>query len=230
MTLFPFLSVLAGLIAVLMLFLIGSVSTRVFDTLQSRAVSDARVAVDESVDAESYEELQRRLEQLRAQVQNRIAHQQQLAREQQHLSALLEAKKNELGEMAPRKRTRVERTKLGELEPVVMAQLSSGGASVREKPVFIEVSAAGFVAHPDDKVIPATADADGEVAIPSALSAIIADVHRRKETHYLVLLIHPNGAAAFRAVLAHVGDHHGDMNVGWEPFSREWVLKAKNGD
>ena len=226
LTLFPFLSVLAGLIAVLMLFLIVSVSTRVFAGMQSDTFGAGNQPADDGVDNETYAQIERQVEQLRRKLSERLAKQDRLARRQQELAALLDSKRQELGDAAPTRGGRSEGIRLGQSAPVVMVPQAGGGESVSQKPVFIEVSASGFVIHPEAKAIDATADENGSVTIPSDLANVLAEVHRRKGTHYIVFLVHPNGTAAFRSVISHIAAKHDGMNVGWEPFSREWVLAA----
>jgi hypothetical protein len=225
LTLFPFLSVLFGLIAVLMLFMIMTLSTRVVaDAEQMRRLS-AHTPLDEGLDPETFDQLQRRFEQLRQQLAQRRNERAELMRKQQELLDLLEAKKNELLVAVPVDPLGHTGVVLGAPAPINM--VPAQGLTINEQPIFVEVSSAGYVVHPQRKTFGAIVIVDGTYEVSSDLASFLADVDRRKATHYLVFLVHPNGAAAFHGIFGHLVQHYAEVKVGWEPFSRDWILLAK---
>ena len=64
------------------------------------------------------------------------------------------------------------------------------------------------------------------VASPE-LTKFLAEVNKSRANTYVVFLIHPNGADNFFPLRVYVKRTYKDLDMGWEPFSREWVFFAK---
>jgi hypothetical protein len=236
LTLFPFLSVLAGLIAVLMLFMIVTVSTRVLagEDQAARARQPRReenkTAEPDGIDAENYDRLQVELNRLTELLVQRQSEHEALRGSVEQLKDLLEAKQAEL--LVPAAGGRRMGVRLGEPTPVKV--IPARGHVVTKKPIFIEVNASGYVVHPEQRTYrpvdrqPAQASArkkSAAVADPE-LAKFLAGVAKKSNEVYLVFLVHPNGASAWRGIAEYVREHH-QLDMGWEPFSREWLLIAK---
>lgn len=245
LTLFPFLSVLSGLIAVLMLFMIVTISTRVVDEAaaspapppppeapQPGRPGGAQKTPDEaSIDAERYEELQREIDRLTAALNERQQMRREMIRQLLEITDLIEAKKIELT-TAPRADGKKIGVKLGEPTPVNV--IPSGSVKVNKKPVFIEVSATGYIVHPQKLNLPPVTkanknDPNSDFIAPAEVTQFLTEFSKKDRlTKYLVFLIHPNGAEVFNNIRIHILLKYKDaFDVGWEPFSREWILLAK---
>lgn len=232
LTLFPFLSVLSGLIAVNVLMMIVTVSTRVISTeaeaaspeaADGNANPDAPIA-PAGIDAASYEQLERQIRAAEAELANRRAAHTDLHIRVRELATLIADKERELDRalapVAPKTGVRI-----GEPTPVEVVPGPSPDGVVR-KPVFIEVSSTGYVLHPEKREFPAEPKrpgADG-AEVPAGLKQALADIAARRDNSYPLLLIHPSGSDAFWDLLVHIRLTHPGMNVGWEPFSREFLL------
>jgi hypothetical protein len=228
LTLFPFLSVLSGLIAVMVLFMIVTISTRVISvesgrvegTMPGAPAAASGEVIDEGIDPETYAELERDIAKLEAILAKRLRERDNLRLELREIRDLLDAKGFELEKSAAAAKPRPGLA-LGEPVPVRMIP-ARGADGIERKPVFIEVSSTHYVVHPDNKTF---AIAPGpKVEVPAGLKSVIVEVARKAETHYLLLLIRTDGAEAFQSLLIHVRLNHPNLNLGWEPFSREWLL------
>ena len=54
---------------------------------------------------------------------------------------------------------------------------------------------------------------------------MLAEIARDGEKY--PLLLESDGAEAFEAILDHIRFTHPNLDVGWEPFAREWLLDNK---
>lgn len=232
LTLFPFLSVLSGLIAVNVLLMIVTVTTRVIDAEGEAADldggggnADAPVAAA-GIDAASYDQLDRQIRAAEAELAKHRAVQTELHIRLRDLAALIAAKEIELDRalapVAPKTGVRI-----GEPTPVKMIPAPSPDGVVR-KAVFIEVSATGYVVHPKRTEFPVGEKKPGTPGadLPAGLKAALAEIAGRGDNSYPLLLVHPSGADAFQDVRRHIRRAHPGLNVGWEPFSREFLLDA----
>jgi hypothetical protein len=233
LTLFPFLSVLSGLIAVMVLFMIVTLTTRVIrsDADQSLAgggpsAGKAPGRPGDGIDADSYKLLDAQIRVREAELKKRLDAREEIRLQLRELAAALDAKKLERERAkAADPQTGV---RLGEPTPVKM--IPSRGPGPQKKPVFIEVSSSGYVLHPEKTSYPlGEGKRGGGLDVPAlhpdlarALAAIARDGDR-----YPLLLIHPNGAEAFQALQVHLILTHPKLDVGWEPFAREWLLDNK---
>jgi len=236
---FPFLSVLCALIGVLILFILLVVGTRVIDAEQ-HAAPGAGTQLEARQSAASSEEirrLQQELEQASAEYDaqsQRVAALEQLKR---RLEQILKRKMEQLqlsgGEGI------VHGIDLGADEQVEMAPAAD--FPVTKSPVFVEVQYDQYVAHPDgaryfvnDLPVPDIAyDARG---LPSS-SAIefFESIAQTRDERYLIFLVRPNGAAAFRRVYQYLTRRYphpsgvlSNIDIGWEPYSQDWVLVSRN--
>ncbi len=235
LTLFPFLSVLAGLIAVLMLFMIVTVSTRVIAAEEKAAKSSSRkteinkTGAEDGIDLENYELFRQEVDRLAGLLAERQREHEALRVNVEQLEDLIESKKDEF--IRPARGARRVGVKLGEPTPVSV--VPARGHAGTKKPIFVEVSATGYVVYPD-KTAYRTVEkkrVQGKerlVADPDPqLAKFLAGVGKQSKSTYLVFLIHPNGAAAWRNLMEFLFEHHPQVDTGWEPFSPDWLLIAK---
>lgn len=233
LTLFPFLSVLCGLIAVMVLFMIVTISTRVISNTAVPEPGGAPAAPgqnrpEEGIDGDDFRRLDARVQELEGVLAEKARARDELRRELDRLAALVEAKKRASDAAAARPAG----VRLGEPTPVKMIPKRDPAAPNRTA-VFIEVNSTGYVVHPVKttfELLPAAGKGGGGKAarVPPGLAKLIEGMGRAGD-RYPLLLVHPNGVEAFDAVL----DFHtdlkrrspgSDLNIGWEPFAREWLL------
>jgi hypothetical protein len=109
---------------------------------------------------------------------------------------------------------------------------------VDKQPIFVEVRAEGYLVHPEKESFPQLKPGEGDalgsfVASPD-LVRFLRSTARVSNDKYLVLLIHPNGTKAFddlrvyiqsKGYLENPDAARGDaIELGWEPFSRDWEI------
>jgi hypothetical protein len=228
-TLFPFLSVLSGLIAVNVLLLIVVIGTRVIDpdgeTPEAGeggdAAEDAQV-VPNGIDAESFKQLERQILTLEAALEKRRSERNAIRLKLRDIEGLIATKEVELDRSkeyaAPKTGERIG-------EPVrkrIIPRTDADG--ILKNPVFIEVSSTGFIVHPSKTAFPFEPKKDGKAEPPEGLKTLIAGIAKDSKDRYPLLLIHPNGAEAFECLGNYILRTHKGLNIGWEPFSREWLL------
>lgn len=247
LTLFPFLSVLAGMIAVMMLFMMITLGTRVIgDDDESKKPSPppppSKIKVDdleepelsdeEGINPERYEKLKQEVLGLSAILAERRTQHKELALAVEQLEGLIEVKKNEI-EVVGVTQTKPGR-KLG--EPTLVDVVPVNGVNaLRKKPHYVEVVATGYILQPSKKSFPMvkkteTAARD-EFTVDSGLREFLASVNVKRNKEFIVFLIHPNGTTAFLNLLGYIDREYpyrpkaiDQYDVGWEPFSREWLL------
>lgn len=226
---FPFLSVLCTIIGVMVLFIVLILSTRViegeerYSTTQSKTAQGGQVnAKLQGVAADDYTALLAEVERLAAVLKKRRAEQGKLVAKLAALQDLIEFKKTEV--LLPIHDNR--HTELAPKEPI--AVVPAEGFNVKLKPILVEVSAKGYTIHPRKdsfSVIPVSEDDKIQVSqVDAGLKSFLEEIEERQESEYLVFLVHPNGVKAFRSIRQYLVEQHDDINIGWEPFSRDWIL------
>lgn len=239
LTLFPFLSVLAGLIAVMMLFMIVITSNRVLVATETedrqRRSSPPRQASElpDGIDAEDFVVLREELDRLRGTLAERRQQFEELRRKYQELSEFVEQRPDAKPDEKPRSGV-----VLGAPSPVDVIPARSGPVTTK-RPIFVEVSAAGYVVHPREPVVserteykvivrdPKATDPKKAFDVLPEVTAFLSTVEKNSNKFYLVLLVHPSGSDALLAMVNYVGLKHPKIELGWEPFSREWILLSK---
>jgi hypothetical protein len=228
LTLFPFLSVLAGLIAVLMLFMIVILSTRVIgdDDVKAQApvpkIEVGREGEEDGIDAEDYKRLERRIEDLTNKLDDRLREQEELDTKISQLDELVTAKKWELATSAQGGRRKG--VALGQPTPVNV--IPSKDRPTNKTAILIEVQAASYIVHPEKtsySVIRRRTEGELEPPSPDLLKYLV-DLNRKGKTSYPVLLVHPNGAEAFVNLREYLKKNT-QLDMGWEPYAREWLLQ-----
>lgn len=229
---FPIISVLSALIAVLMMFIIVTLGTRVIDTeigaarakspfgAGSRGPGPGSVEEESGLDKERYLLLQQMVDELAGLLAQRRRERVQLERKQQELIDLIESKKTEL--LVVSKPDGMRRgVQLG--VPLPVDVVPSKEVTVTKMPVLVEVKAEGYVHHRKDTegkhvqdhypplVKETIKDKGGpkDVYRPAPkLKAFIdrVDTNRRKE--YLLLLLHPNGVENYRSIRTFLADNY----------------------
>jgi hypothetical protein len=232
------MSVLAGLIAVMVLFMIVTISTRVISAEAVAVPPDRKapggepppgVTVPDGIDATSYAMLELQIAELEKQLVKRQDEREDVRRELEALKAVVRKMELEKDRATtePRKGVR-----LGEPTKVRLIPAKVPGAADK-KPVFIEVDSEGYVVHPGKKRFPPITMKKGGTAIEDLviapeLSKFLEEVARDADSRYPLLLIHPSGAETFRLLGGYVlwlqDTRYKNLSVGWEPFSSEWML------
>jgi len=220
-SMFPFLSVLCSIIGVLMLLMLTIMVTRVIEAEDVPPVAEPagkRTGKRDSLDNERYEQLQAQLAELSGQLSRRRTERLQLERLQQQLVALHETKKDEF-DFAPARRRRID---LDAPDPVRV--VPDANLPVPKKPIFIEVTAEGYLVQPQKTRFAAVERRkDGSlVHLSDALTEFLDGVNHNRARDYLVLLIHPNGAEAFHALRFYLRKQKPEIDFGVEPFSNAW--------
>lgn len=228
-SLFPFLSVLCSVIGVLVLFVVLVLGTRVIaveeryqqtEDHQRKPQPGRPKAIEEGIDEQSLKELQAEVDRLTEQLYQRQERRDALQQKLAALQDLIEFKKTEL--LVPVTVTRPR--EFDKAEPV--AVVPDQGYNVNLRPILVEVHLQGYTIHPAQTQFPAIAlDKANASAAPQAspeLEKFLRQVKPSKE--YLVFLIHPNGVAAFDAMRRYLAEEHEEIRIGWEPFSRNWVV------
>lgn len=222
LTMFPFLGVLCGMIGVFVLFLIIIISTRAVGGAQA-PLPDSPPKDDLNPNAGDLDEQEyRRLEQQIASVATKLVERQsellRLQSLESELQSLLDQKRDEAipsddGEGA-----------IGvELDPPQDVEMIPDPAfRVDKQWIPIEIMAEGYIVHYQGNASRhALEEANGD---DSNLTRVIDQVDARRNQEYLLLLVHPNGAAASDSLRKLIDLRYEDLNRGWEPFSKEWLL------
>lgn len=232
-SMFPFLSVLCTVIGVMVLFIVLIMSTRVISADKrfrpkkdspDRASPGLPDALAEGIDERTFRSLEQELEGLARRLEQREAQRDVLDKKLAGLEDLLEFKKTEMFVQVSRKAPPRE---LAEPEPVAM--VPDEGYEVPLHPVFVEVDLEGYTVHPEGTKYPAIVEKKSEGkesqfdAVPE-LAAYLKSVDRKKRKDYLVFLIHPNGIEPFQNIRVYLLRNHKDVRMGWEPFSRSWIV------
>ncbi len=262
---FPFLSVLCSVIGVMMLFIVIVISTRTIqadlqavqadvqeqpadDAVKDADPNDERDGDDEEgvkdgIKDEEYERLEKQINDLSGVLDLRDRELRRLMQLHQEILALLEEKKTELELPADRPKKPVIIDPPPELVDVVPDETKR----VQKKPIFVEVSADGYLVQPEKTRFPMVIkQGDGPSAAVTGspeLKGFLDSVDKNRDKEYLLLLIHPNGAAAYENLRRLLLRDYNEtitvqtplgagrltktrIDVGYEPFSRDWEFIA----
>lgn len=225
LTLFPFLSVLSGLIAVMVLLMIVTASTRVIDESPAggSGAGDPGRSVADGIDPAVYARLDAEIAELTAALAEQSRVRTEVGLQLEALKGLIEAKKAELEKL--RAGGNAVGVRLGRPIPKQMVPTLGSGKTTK-RPIYVEVKSSGYVVHPERTTFPAVEIRKGRDRndyVPSAeLRTYLEGVHRTGD-RYLVFLVHPNGADAFQLV-DYIQERLKGLDVGWEPFAQEWIL------
>ncbi len=241
LTLFPFLSVLSGLIAVLMLFMIVTISTRVIEASEEGFAPPPPIlkplgnetGVDDGIDSSSYLELSQKLDKLSVLVARKMQERDELQRKRQELLELIESKKDEMVAL-PTAAGRQTGVKLGAPSPVQVVPVDTPGGSSKD-PIRVEVKADGYVVHrskQDPTFFPAITElkAGGKeknkvnpklkagekekYKVDPMLKKFLDQVDENRKKEYLVFLIHPSGIQSFWNIRSYVAEKYHDKVKG----------------
>jgi hypothetical protein len=228
-SLFPFLSVLCALMGVLTLFLLLAMNSRVMESAAAApATTPASLPVADSnssgLSEPEYEKLRVEIEELVATLAARRKEYAELAQLQSELSDLLASKQELLD------KSRMSGLLQGiDLQSKEDVQLVPDSQFVVSKtPRFLEVSAIEYVLQPEGRRFPVNElQVDG-----SNLQQFLDDLDSRRESEYLLLLIHPDGTDAFDNIHNYVQRKFPSQTdnslpriaIGFEPYSAGWVL------
>lgn len=240
LNLFPFLSILCGLIAILMLFMIVILSTRVIeDTAQAkvslppppppsrengRQTEGDKDEVSDGIPLEEYQRIEAEIDRLAGVLAQRRNEQVELARQRDRLRDLIEAKKIEQLAVTKLKK-RINWGAPGEPTPVDIVPAKDGPASGKV-PVFIECKAEGYLVHPGETTYAPFRHEKRDGSDPGlpdpAFLSFLQEVDRENARKYLVLLVHPNGVQAFWDAKHLLERQFANLSKGYEPFAKQW--------
>jgi len=141
---------------------------------------------------------------------------------------LIEFKKSE--RLFPPKGTDGRRTGVQLGKPSSVRVVLRAGFKNEKNPIFVEVNSEYYIVHPLRTKYPAIETPkegiSGTFRLDPKLKTFLDDVHKRRGRDYLLLLVHPNGVAAWRNLRLYLIDTYQKqpIDIGYEPFSREWDL------
>lgn len=235
MTLFPFMSILCGLLAVLLLFMMIILSTRaIADTSpkpkpkpmpQPEADASNREGQEDAIDRDTYRRLSQEMDRMNGMLLARRAERAELERRIAELKDLIEWKKTEL--LVAIRPGAQKGFALGEPTPVDIVPASEH--DIDKRPVLLEVTSDAYIVHPDKRqfppIAPAGPGANGKNAdVDAKLKAFLRDLNANRRKQYLVMLVHPNGVENFQTLRIYITNNYKELDMGWEPFAREWIL------
>ncbi|HUG92360.1 MAG TPA: hypothetical protein VML55_16090 [Planctomycetaceae bacterium] len=244
---FPFLSVLCSVIGVLMLLIAMVASTRVLQAQAELPPEPPKPqGVEDGVDDATYRRLEAEMDRLTGELATRLIQRDALLRRERELIALLEAKTDAWAIPQPARHDPVELD-----HPDRVAIVPDERWTVNKRPIRIEVHAEGYVVHPQKLAFPPVqergAGDDRKFDADRELRVFLETVDKNRDREYLLLLVHPNGVGALKALREYLlqefsitttEDRPGPVpgtilritrvqnriNVGVEPFSRDWLL------
>lgn len=247
LSMFPFLSVLCVVIGILMLFMIAIIGTRILKAEAVERVAAGRLpgpdgsgggeSAGPSVPDDQHQGLSAEIERLAG----RLAAQKNECRElrglQTQLEDLIEMKRDELDGLAAVAPGGFRSGRaLGLPEKVKVVPDTT--REVRKKPILVEVTAAGYVVHPEQAEYAVDQLARGD----SPLRKFIQRVDAVREREYLLLLVHPNGVTSYKKLRGCLRDNYPEqvrvgvyqvtktrIDVGVEPFSPDWRVMMERG-
>jgi hypothetical protein len=220
-SLFPFLSVLCTMIGVMMLLLLSVVGSRVLEAAAGPPSAD-EVRRQAAIGKERFEQLRGQIDQLETQLAAQRQARDELLALHSQLIDLLAAKEDQRRLKPAPDEPRRRGTRLAEKRPVRI--VPDAERKVTKKPRFVEVGAAGLLAHPEK-----LAFAIEQLQEPgSPLLTFLEQLSLRRDTEYLLLLVHPNGAKNYQILRGHLdstlGRKRHRFEIGVEPFAEEWLL------
>jgi hypothetical protein len=253
-TMFPFLSVLCGLIGVLVLFLVNVLTTRVMEAQDPGppppppVKQHGTVDGEEGLDSEQYEQLQRQIDDLGNLLAVRVQERADVGRRLLELEASLA----EVGDQFSLKPATVRPTPVNLDEPEAVNFVpDTRGREVKQRPVYVEINSDGYLVRPGKKIFPViemrkSGAQEKYHAVPE-LQKILKSVDDRRDTQYLLVLVHPNGTGAYKPLRRYllqefpketkIPQGNGQIlvitttriGIGVEPFSRDWEFIAESG-
>ncbi len=238
---FPFLSVLCCIIGVLTLFLVIMLGTRVISA-EKQIVElgkpppepvRRRHGLEDGIDDATYDALDQQAARLAGELAQREQDRVVLERMLQDLEALIELKRDEIAASPSRKPPVLQPLDQPDrVRPVPETDPSINVFRVVKKPVFIEISADGYLVQPSKQKFPRLVAKDDKSPLEFGpeLKRFLTASHGKRGKEYLLLLIHPNGSKAYDEFRAALGKDFNKadakpgekIDVGIEPFSRDW--------
>ncbi len=247
--LFPFLSVLCCVIGTMMLLMVTVMSTRVVEAdeqVTEREKGKGANAQEDAIDDSTYDQLSEELDRLAGILAVRLNERDELLASEQRLTALIEEKKDSI--MVPPLGGR-DPVELDRPEPVEIVPDAS--STVTKDPVYVEVKAEGYLVHREDELYPPVTKSgtmdNPRFSAVAGLTRFLTSIDERRDSEYLLLLVHPNGVEALKNLREYLLQDFGEqkqenrglfivswtadrIGVGVEPFSRDWELIVKQAD
>lgn len=171
------------------------------------------------------------IERLAAELAQRQKERDELVKLETELIDLIVAKEDEIQLVPLAGSDRSTGARLGEKERVSV--VPDPTRRVPKQPRLIEVRAEGIVVHPEKTEYPLEQLEQKN----SGLAKFLVEADEARNRQYLLLLIHPNGAAAYTKLRLHLLHNYNEVvqqgghrfrktriDLGVEPFSQEWLL------
>ena len=246
---FPFLSILFALIGVLTLFLAGIVITRAMPDDKPPLPVAPSLPVDHGhggdkvreicVAKTEYRAYKEQIDALTKQLVRHTAQYERLAKLKVEAEAFIQAKEDEVAMAASSGGRVVIGKPITGKRGVQMVPDHEGTTKFLKEPIAVEITAEGFVVHPEKKPY-AVADLD---QARSPMATFLAQVDRQRDSKYLLLLIRPNGVTTYETLRKYLLKNLNEtvrkdiipgmtwmeitkprIDLGVEPFSEEWLL------
>jgi hypothetical protein len=227
-SLFPFLSVLCTVIAVMVMMGIMILNTRVVAQQAYKRVQDGVAAYrpgtqnaqSDGVDSRRLRQMEEEVARLNDLLKKRKEQLADVTRKFKALQDLIVSKEILL-ELEP---VQGRGQELAAPEPVVMVPRE--GPKHHLNPILVEIEENRYVVHPSKQPFPAMKLGDKDdperIAPNPALREFLKDIDKRRNRDYLVFLVHPGGADAFYGMRVYLLLRHPDLPIGWEPFPKDW--------
>ena len=196
---------------------------------------------EEHLSDEEYKDLAQQIDDLEQNVRDRQRARAELQAKIDQLQALIEAKQDELA--ANQLQVKRDPIQLDEPEPVRLVP-DLTGFTVTKKPIFVEISAAGYLVQPAGRQFPAIEKhepkkgqaAETTFSASAELMAYLKTVDAERDKKYLLLLLHPSGTEAYQNLRGFLFQEFNEVipinpflgrkviriNLGVDPFSRDW--------
>jgi hypothetical protein len=241
LSLFPFLNILFGLIAVLVL--------HIFFILQMNGAqgTDMLYAI-EGGNQDLRQGLSGRLQQLTQELDDLERQRLQLADEVERRRLLVNLRRRQ--DLMPAAGKRGAGVPIGAAVPKKWRLVpAAGGGDNLKKPILVEVGATHYVVHDfsgnghQTRRLPAIpplppGERPAQLRAEPELQAFLDQVDRNRRDQYLLFLIRPDGIASFMSIRLYCNEHYPTLakgvpanaapeerfDLGYEPFSDQWYL------
>jgi hypothetical protein len=255
LSLFPFLNILFGLIAVLILHIFFIIQ---MSGVEGSAIGRARLGGGQDGDEELEQRLSERLRNLKEQIHKVDRQRNQAEADLEQRRLLVELRRLQEKDLIPGAGKGTAGVPIGAPAPAKwrMVPITSGGMDNLKEPILVEVTAESYIVHdfsanplPKTKLpaIPApprtkTGDREQPLQAKPQLVEFLTNIDRNKSRRYLLFLIHPEGIDSFKRIKQYCNDHYSTpfseklprkpspfqlFDIGYEPFSDHWLLVGK---
>ncbi len=242
LTLFPFMSVLCGLIAVLILMIINILQSGTADA-SSASGAMLKQSAQRGPSAKEEQELERRKEQLNREIPTKQAKLQELQERLRQLKLVLELRKRQ--ELVEAAGSTTVGEPIGAPVPKRYRMVPTrGGGDLTKTVVLVEITASKYLVHVGDGGLKEEYNAmksnpKGPDPKPDReLARFLDSVDQQRRDRYLLLLIHEDGIESYKTLRSYceasfpvIGSKklasnpdQATFDLGVEPFSNDWLM------